>query len=51
MKRLRQVAGINRVTQVRVTGKVAFNQRPEGGEGLGPPNIKGNVISKFWLEE
>lgn len=50
MKGLRQFAGINRVIQVGLIGKVTFNQRL-GGEGISQPNTTGNVISKFWLEE
>lgn len=41
MKRVGQVAVINRVIQVGLIGKVTFNQRLEGGEGVRQANISG----------
>lgn len=44
MKGVGQAAVINRVMQVGLIGKVRFNQRCEGGEGVSQANIGGKSI-------
>lgn len=44
MKEVGQVAVINRVIQVGLIGKVTFNQRCEGGEGVSQANTGGKSI-------